>query len=244
MFEKRALTKPERDAILAGLRLLQRDLERGCVGDDILPIFNNEGRHDGLSSGDLDLLCQRVGIGELSHDPSRQDVPEIAGNLLSPSIQAEAWPDERPFSVDFDANRYFSQASDEELRRLAAVDFCHDDYSDEVALFMASFDSRVQRVFDYLEVADKGGFECAINEVDAMSWLKAHREGVWALIMCDKAGIELVQADEPEILGRWDWICRSNSMASDASLETEVDAAIDAVRTLGKQCLEALAGRP
>lgn len=244
MFEKRELTNPERDAILAGLRLLQRDLERGCVGDDILPIFNDAGRHNGLSSGDLELLCQRVGVGVLSHDPFRQDIPEIAGNLLSPSIQAEAWPDDRPFSVGFDANRYFAQASDEELRGLAAVDFCHDDYSDDVVRFTASFDSRVQRVFDYLEVADKGGFECAVNEVDAMRWLKAHREGVWALIMCDKAGIDLVLADEPEVLGRWDWICSSNSMASDASLETEMDAAIDAVRTLGEDLMEELASCP
>ena len=47
--------------------------------------------------------------------------------------------------------------------------------------------------------------------------------------LCRHVGIRCVQADEPEILGRWDWLGESGD-ASDQSYATELDAGVDALR--------------
>lgn len=53
----------------------------------------------------------------------------------------------------------------------------------------------------------------------------------WAVSVCDMAGIDLVEAQEPEILGRWDWLDR-NGNASECSLETKQAAAVNALESL------------
>lgn len=49
--------------------------------------------------------------------------------------------------------------------------------------------------------------------------------------LCEQKGIQLVEADEEEIRGRWDWL-DGHGNASDASLDTKRAAAIDALVTL------------
>lgn len=51
--------------------------------------------------------------------------------------------------------------------------------------------------------------------------------GDWAIRMCERAGIRLVEAQEDEVRGRWDWIAGGN--ASDCSHATEAEAAINAI---------------
>lgn len=53
------------------------------------------------------------------------------------------------------------------------------------------------------------------------------RDDAWAVEMCDRAGIGLVEAEEEEIRGRWDWL--GKGCASDASLDGMGEAALDAI---------------
>lgn len=50
----------ERDAILAGLRLLQENSENlpPMIGD----IYTNCGEHSGLSFGEIDHLCEKINV--------------------------------------------------------------------------------------------------------------------------------------------------------------------------------------
>ena len=58
-----AVTGPELDAILAGLRLLQSDLD---IGDRLTPqlrdIYTNNGAHLGISVDEIDALCVRLNV--------------------------------------------------------------------------------------------------------------------------------------------------------------------------------------
>lgn len=57
------ISGPERDALIAAIRLLQREMEAGRVAaddGDIGEILTNSGEHRGLSVNALDLLCNRV----------------------------------------------------------------------------------------------------------------------------------------------------------------------------------------
>lgn len=58
-------------------------------------------------------------------------------------------------------------------------------------------------------------------------WLTDER----ALKICRAFGIRLIQAQEEEVRGRWDW--RTETEGSDTSFGTEVDAARNACETLG-----------
>lgn len=55
--------------------------------------------------------------------------------------------------------------------------------------------------------------------------------------LCDEGGVRLVQAEEPEVFGRWDWL-DDDSNASDMSFETKEEAMLDAVATLGLEPYE------
>ena len=49
--------------------------------------------------------------------------------------------------------------------------------------------------------------------------------------ICEDAGVTLVEAEEEEIRGRWDWLDKDGN-ASDSSLETQREAALDAITIL------------
>lgn len=60
------LSGKERDAVLAGLRLLQLHLESPSDGDwlggDIHRIYTNGDDHEGLSLNEIDELCERLNV--------------------------------------------------------------------------------------------------------------------------------------------------------------------------------------
>lgn len=53
----------------------------------------------------------------------------------------------------------------------------------------------------------------------------------WAVTVCERRGIRLVEAEEDEVKGRWDWIFEEQGMACESSFETQGAAALDAVET-------------
>lgn len=96
-------------------------------------------------------------------------------------IEAEAHSDDRVFEATFDATPYFEQASDAALEALAACGFGGDEPADRVAIFMAEQNESVAAIFSYLEVYNRPrtretiGFECHVDEEQALLWLKEHR---------------------------------------------------------------------
>lgn len=57
-----ALTAEERDAVLAGLRLLQIGIARGDVEPPLMSILTNDGAHDGVDLARIDALCERINV--------------------------------------------------------------------------------------------------------------------------------------------------------------------------------------
>ena len=89
-------------------------------------------------------------------------------------IRAEAHSDDRVFKARFDAGPWFAQAPDEEILALKECDFGGDYAADVVAQFAADSNEDVQDIFDYLALKNKHeamGFECHVNEEDALLWL-------------------------------------------------------------------------
>lgn len=93
-------------------------------------------------------------------------------------IRAEVHSDDHNAKVEFDATKWFEQASDEEIIGLAKADFGGDYESDEVAEFFA--DTLTKPVFDYLDhlrgsFGQRVGFECHVEPVDVRCWLDINR---------------------------------------------------------------------
>lgn len=110
-----------------------------------------------------------------------KEVPAIDGHTFETwedggrkMIKAEVHSDDYKATADFDATRWFEQASDEEILELAACDWGGDYPADDVARWFEDEDSEVERVFDYVDTAGLG-FECHVEVADAMDWVKANR---------------------------------------------------------------------
>ena len=54
------ISEVERDAILAGLRLLEAQIDLGELSEEIEDIYTNGDKHDGLPLADIDDLCERM----------------------------------------------------------------------------------------------------------------------------------------------------------------------------------------
>jgi len=91
-------------------------------------------------------------------------------------INAKCYSDDGAVEVNFDATAWFEQATDEQIKELADIEWGGNYASDDVALHMATVDKKVQKVFDYCEInRDMPGFECRVNPQDAIAWVKANR---------------------------------------------------------------------
>ena len=168
-------------------------------------------------------------------DSAAKIAQPISAALLKPSVKAEAHSDDRVFVVSFDAAPWFARAEDEEIEALHACGWHYDSAADVVALHFEDVNEDIRAMLAYTR-ATSGmrwavGFECSVNEEDADAWLKRHRPGLRAILLCVDRGVNLVEAQEPEVRGMWDWI--GGGRACDISFDTKQEAALNAVQVLG-----------
>ena len=106
-------------------------------------------------------------------------VPDDEAEFESPAvIRAEVHSDDYVFEIDFDAGPWFACADDEEIIALAKCGWGGDYPADAVAIGMTEVPA-IAEMFHYLErIADlrshkdMSGFECHVNEEDALKWLE------------------------------------------------------------------------
>ena len=101
-------------------------------------------------------------------------------------IKAEAHSDDHAFEVEFDAAPWFEQAGNKEVYALARCGWGGDYPADAVADFMRDRVAELTDMFKYLEAVafkrDNPGFECHVDETQAMEWLKFHRPDLFCNI--------------------------------------------------------------
>lgn len=97
-------------------------------------------------------------------------------------VGAEVHTDDRCVEAWFDCTEYFEQASDKALVALAECGWGGDYPADDVARFFEGKNPEVSRVFRHLENIrdlrshkDKGGFECHVDDTEAIAWIHANR---------------------------------------------------------------------
>ena len=154
--------------------------------------------------------------------------------MLTPAVIGRVWSDDRNVEATFNAGHWFRTATDAEIMALAAIGWRGDAESDDVALRVGVVEPDVRKVLAYVEAMPRHlevGFECEVDEKSALAWLAAHRIGLWARVLCASNDVRLLRAEEPEVLGRWDWLDGSGN-ACDCSFETIEQAALDAVSKL------------
>ena len=119
------------------------------------------------------------------------EAPEIPPETLKtrerhsePVVSAIIHSDDRRIEASFQANRWFSEAADEEIKDLAGIGWGHDLEADRIAYFMEPLDVEVEKVLDYCRSAkrlssDPIGFEVQVDKAQAAAWLAVHRPGLW-----------------------------------------------------------------
>jgi hypothetical protein len=104
------------------------------------------------------------------------------------SIKAEVHTDCRTAEAKFDATHWFEQATDNEILDLADCGWGGDFASDAVAEYYndTASDPAVEEVFKVLHILRRKediGFECNVDETDALAWVKEHRPWLHAIIV-------------------------------------------------------------
>lgn len=130
-------------------------------------------------------IVDDYGASTTGDGPARLPQPyENRTAHADPIVSAEIHSDDHTRKVGFQANRWFSQASDDEIRELAAIDWENDLEADRIAYFMEALDLEVEKVLDYCRetkhtLKESIGFEVSVNRDQAMSWLAVHRSRLW-----------------------------------------------------------------
>lgn len=142
-------------------------------------------RHGGLADG------ERVrALGPLTVPAANEPEEVVPG----PRVSAEVHSDDRVFEAEFNAAAYLAQVGDDTIRDLAADGWGGGYASDYVAMFMADRNPRVAAVFEYLErfnhdrIKDGIGYECHVNEEEALAWLKANRRPLYDELTAAREG--------------------------------------------------------
>jgi protein-disulfide isomerase len=161
--------------------------------------------------------------------------------LMGPEVPAKFWTDDHQIEVEFDAQAYLAQAADEQLRAIHDVGFSGDYCTDAIAEFMAhkGLNEDIAEGFTYLEALNKArrlrgdtmGFECSVDGEAFLRWMDQHKGPLLANMLCDFHEVRIVEAQEEEIAGMWDWLDNQGN-ACDHSAETREEAEMDAYLSL------------
>jgi len=95
-------------------------------------------------------------------------------------VKAECHDDEHACEVSFDVAPWLKKARVDQIAALARCEWGGDYPADQVALDMAKTVEDIKYMFKYIEARNKVnkehiGFECHVDEAQALAWLKAHR---------------------------------------------------------------------
>lgn len=94
-------------------------------------------------------------------------------------INAEIHSDDVRVQAQFDATRWFEQASDKDIQGLIKCDFGANYAADAVGQFQRDIDPEVENVFTYIGSLPEGddfkGFEVQIHAPDAEDWIEKNR---------------------------------------------------------------------
>ncbi len=107
-------------------------------------------------------------------------LPNIDLELLEPPVTATCYSDDHAVEVEcFDATLWFARGTDEDIQKLQAESYRGCSMADNVAVFIASYDARVQAMFDHNEAlpetVEVRGFECHVQQAEARKWIHQHR---------------------------------------------------------------------
>lgn len=94
-------------------------------------------------------------------------------------IQAKAWSDDHKIEVEFDATRWFTRATDEQILRLAHCDWGMDYPADEVVQEATGWDRNTRKLLAYLELINEKettvGSDCQVTGEQSLAWILHNR---------------------------------------------------------------------
>lgn len=135
--------------------------------------------------------CQEVLSGVRGIEAAAVNDERTAEPAGTPEVMATGHSDDWAHEVTFDATAWFEQASDQELRALHEIGYRGDCAADAVLLF---FEDGIPEVAGLLEYCRRSqtrgregvGFECEVDEAEALRWLAVRRPGVLQEIRTDE----------------------------------------------------------
>jgi hypothetical protein len=169
-------------------------------------------------------------------DISVLDMPEVNADCAGSIIETLIVDDVGHSAVRFNAAPWFAQATDEQIKKLAANGWAGSQQADAVAEFFRSSNDDIKKLFAFCEASCEAGdgssdigFCVNIDDDQAMTWLKEKRYNLWAWLKVGRSEVSIFYppTDDPE--QGFKWINADVTRSGFASAEL---AALDAVSVL------------
>jgi hypothetical protein len=94
------------------------------------------------------------------------------------TIPANIHSDDHVFSVDFDAEAWFKQATKKAILGLQSINYRGDYEADAVGEYFERANQQIRDLFKYIRLT-KQGFEVVVDAKKAEAWLKKNKPKVW-----------------------------------------------------------------
>jgi len=126
-----------------------------------------------------------LGMSKVRNDPTNAVM----------TISADVHTDDHRVKINFDAVHWFEQAADEAILDLYECQWGGNYASDRVAEESAQWFEHINDVFNHdSHNNDLNGFECHVDEDDALKWLNEHRPNLYYKIIAKENDITEFQA--------------------------------------------------
>jgi hypothetical protein len=107
-------------------------------------------------------------------------------------IHSVVFSDDGALAAEFDARRWFVQATAQEICAMADAGWSGRHPADDLARYMEGRDDGVAQVMEYvrdsMEAGDPVGFTCQVTGDAAEVWLRHHRTDVWRMLHQSNGG--------------------------------------------------------
>jgi len=100
-------------------------------------------------------------------------------------IEAEVHSDDHVYEVTFNALTWFKEASEQEVVNLARIGWGGNYEADAVAQYLEDENREIEVLMDYCRKPNACGFECHVDEEQAVAWLKVNRPEILKKIVSD-----------------------------------------------------------
>lgn len=205
--------------------------------------FSFEVSHTERTGWILDAMGAEKAFKKMEEIVPRTELLALGVSARACAVPAELSTDDDAMTVAFDAAPFLKSATPAQILAILEKEGRDSEATDAIADWEQQHgpcSKAVQEVQDYLVALQRNprctvGFGCKVSPLAVVRWLQANRLETLAEVLCNYFEVTLLECDEDELAGRWDWFCGDDACpTSYESMEEAATAAMQALSLISR----------